>query len=208
MVNTAQASSFRQALDDVMVREMLRRAAHLSLTTSRTIVQPDTLRMHFPDALLVDDCADLFFLTPDFMRIPQPFTQTILRVASNKLADSGALLFATPTPDTRFILNEPGAPACLHDWPTLIDLGNALMQSGFQQPALERDAVIFSYASVDAIRADLVPENWWIDEKALSAWLAQLNPKHNEYLVPVNIVYGMALKKPNAAVPQTIRWHR
>ncbi|GEM_PF-4700703 len=206
---SSSALSFKQALHDLMQQEMLRRTTQLALTAPRIVTQSnnDALRPHFSNATFVDNQADLFFLLPDFAHEPQPLTQAIFCAIADQLADLGVLLFATLAPDMRFVLGDTNAPAYLRDWPTLVDLGDALIRSGFQQPALDRDTVTFSYTSLDALRTELAQEHWWISEDDLSAWLKQFSEDHEEYLVPINIVYGMALKKPDTvSAEQTIHW--
>jgi len=139
-----------------------------------------------------------------------PLTSAMFRDIKNALADNGVFLFATLGPQTLLPLQALCSPTTAShtfaSWPTLVDLGNALVAAGLARPVLDCETLTFTYASAaDAL--DELARDGWINT-TLSTTLhttscAQdaaraLTVADGSAAVPFEIFYGVAWNRSSA----------
>jgi malonyl-CoA O-methyltransferase len=125
----------------------------------------------------------------------------------NALADGGVFLFATLGPQTLL----PLQPLCSslttpHDfasWPTLVDLGDALVAAGLAKPVLDREILTFTYDTADAALAELARDGWFDAARGAASCTAEaaraLTADDGSAAVPFEILYGVAWNTAPAA---------
>ncbi|MDR2174028.1 MAG: hypothetical protein LBE32_07510 [Burkholderiales bacterium] len=181
------------------------------------------LRALYPDAEWVDvgDGADanLILGMPAAAANFAPYTPTMFSNIKNALAGGGVFLFATLGPQTLLPLQSLCSSAtALHtfaSWPTLVDLGNALVAAGLARPVLDCETLTFTYASAaDAL--DELARDGWFNTTLHATSCAQdaeraLTAADGSAAVPFETFYGVAWNaSPAAGQPswQPLRFDR
>ena len=75
------------------------------------------------------------------------------------LRDGGLLMFSTYGPDTLFELRRAfasvGGRSHVHDFTDMHDLGDLLLASGFAEPVMDMEKIVFTYSDVEPMVRDL-----------------------------------------------------
>ncbi|MDR0247330.1 MAG: hypothetical protein LBI16_02900, partial [Burkholderiales bacterium] len=130
---------------------------------------PPTLQARYPNAAWVNvaDGADADLIWGAFVGAASftPYTPAVFRDINNALADNGVFLLATLGPQTLLPLQPLCSPAttphAFASWPTLVELGNALVAAGLAKPVLDCETLMFTYASAADALAELARDGWF-----------------------------------------------
>ncbi|MCL2310672.1 MAG: hypothetical protein FWC42_10500 [Proteobacteria bacterium] len=216
------------ALADEMALALLARLSSLKMANpprriaclgARFDVTFAALRVQYPDAVWVDagdgSNADLILGMPVAAANFAPCDTATFRDVKNALAGGGVFLFATLGPQTLLPLQSLCSPATtphvFASWPTLVDLGNALVAAGLTKPVLDREILTFTYAdAADAL--DELRQDGWFNAASHAADAARLlTVADGSAASSFEIFYGVAWNASSVAKPlswQPLRFDR
>jgi hypothetical protein len=161
---------------------------------------PEALRARYPDAAWMDIAnganIDLIWGIPNIATTFTPYTAAMFHGIKNALADNGVFFFATLGPQTllplQSLCSSATTPHAFATWPTLMDLGNALVAAGLARPVLDRKILTFTYTTAAAALTELMRDDWF-DASSCSAEAARvLTADDGSAEVPFEIYYGVA----------------
>lgn len=95
------------------------------------------------------------------------------------MTPNGCLMFSSLGPDT--LKEIEGRPTYMD----LHDIGDALLQCGFQDPVMDREDICLHYSSIEKMQAALIAQGLWVDGQPMQAF-------SNKYPLSYEIIYGHA----------------
>jgi len=194
------------ALADEIVPVLLERLSTLNLTPPRRAVclgaenVPAALRRQYPEATWVKigagADADLIWGAPATGATFAPYTAAIFGDIKNALANDGVFFFATLGPQTllplQALCSSATTPHAFASWPTLVDLGDALVAAGLTRPVLDRETLTFTYATAADALAELARDGWFDAGACAEAAARLLTAADGAVAVPFDVIYGVA----------------
>ena len=201
------------------------------LALSRSSIEPSLWRAWWPlgprttwvDVGAAPEPADMLWANMQLHLHPEP--QTLLRQWHDALRTDGFLMFSGLGPDALNELHDfyrkLGWPAPGPQWTDMHDWGDMLVQSGFAEPVMDMERIILTYATPEAMVADLRTLGRNLHPQRHPAckgrgWLARWRQEMDDhwphrgpdgqFCLTFEIVYGHALKpKPRHSVDTTTR---
>ena len=212
------------ALADEIVPELLARLPTLKLAAPRRAVclgadlenVPAALRRQYPEATWVKATAgadaDLIWDAPAMGASFAPYTPARFRDIKSALANDGVFFFATLGPQTLLPLHALCSSAttahAFATWPTLVDLGDALVTAGLTRPVLDRETLTFTYATAADALAELARDGWFDASSCAEDAARLLTAADGSVAVPFDVIYGVAYQKSgNEDQVSRISWH-
>jgi hypothetical protein len=193
-LTVALASEIEQAL--------LARLSTLAMETPRRIAcvgaSVGTLRTRYSDAAWMDiaDGANIDLIWGIPGATFAPYIPTMLHSIKNALADNGVFFFATLGPQTLLPLqplcSSATTPYAFASWPTLVNLGDALVAAGLARPVLDREILAFTYTSAAPAFAELARDGWFDAASCATDAARALTAADGSVTVPFEIFYGVA----------------
>ncbi|MDR1530080.1 MAG: hypothetical protein LBS40_06770 [Burkholderiales bacterium] len=212
-------SPLRAALAQAIQESTERRLSHLVLKPERIVdlngnTVPDWLKQRYPEAVAdVAENADLLWSAFSPENVFVPMEQARLVEAWRRLDEEGVFFFVTLGQESLSNFKKTLADKrTLEKFPSMVAIGNDLVQIGFTQPVLDREIIIFSYPDKHAAHDDLHQERWLISDDSLLVSVIASHTTQEGVAIPFEIIFGLALRASSTSVPeesisQPIRWY-